>query len=144
MTLPAPKPPKPPLSGRIAPASPLPPSARPGRSLPLREVLARAADEAWHVHDGLAGLDISLGEALGHLPPEIIATLQETDLLRQEAEGLAIFLARLAQDVAAGSGCDPVPALSLLLLRDQACRLAGAPDSAAGDHASEIWSSGPG
>lgn len=112
--------------------------------LPLRDVLMRVAEEARHVHDGLAGLDASLGGALGRLPPDLLVILQQTDLLRQEAQGLADFLHRLASDISDGAGCDPGPALDVMLLKDQLCRLSGISAGSASDQGSEIWAEGCG
>lgn len=111
--------------------------------VPLRDVLSRAADEARHVHGGLAGLDACLGGALGRLPPDVLAILQKTDLLRQEAEGLALFLHHLATDILQAQTCDPARALESLLLQEQHSRLSGQSAEAAPEPETEIWSSDP-
>ncbi|QDA35968.1 hypothetical protein E4191_17620 (plasmid) [Paracoccus liaowanqingii] len=76
--------------------------------------------------------------ALGHLPPAVLALLQRADLLRQEADGLARFLGRLAEDASPGTSCNPSPALQLSL-QQQIGRLSGAACVKVVDHGSEIW-----
>ena len=105
----------------------------------LRDVLSRAAAEARHVHDGLASLDACLGGVLGQLPPEVLAMIQQTDLLRQEAEGLALFLGRLTRSIADDAECDPTSGLDLLVLHDQSCRLSGAAVSTDASDDAEVW-----
>lgn len=107
------------------------------RSGTLAEGLDAASREARRLADGLATLDRALGEACaaGRLGT---AALQAADLLRQEAEGLAQFLAALTAQTGGSPGCEA--AAAELRLEAQANRLGG---RAARDDATlvELWGS---
>lgn len=104
----------------------------------LRDALDRASVEARRIALALAQIDEALGAML-EVTEGSAQSLQVADLLRQEVEGLSVFLGLLAQQARPDHPFDPAGAVGALDLRAQALRLtgaAGAPDHAPQD---DLW-----
>lgn len=112
-----------PSDEETAPAFPTS-SADPAEEGSLISALGRAAVEAERLADRLSQLDSELAALLA-MGQEGATRMQRLDLLRQEAEGLALFLAMLATVTDPEGGCDPARAAEPLPLRAQAARLVG-------------------
>ncbi|WP_410218969.1 hypothetical protein [Paracoccus sp. (in: a-proteobacteria)] len=90
----------------------------------MRQILDNAAAEARRLTKGLKDLDRDLGAALESHSPDALPDIQQADLLRQEAEGLAHFLSALARQVDPQWLCNPGTAAGDLGLQSQVGRLA--------------------
>lgn len=86
-------------------------------------LMTRLAEEAGHITAGLAVLERRAADAVLHDKPIDGAWLQQVDLSRQEAAGLATVLTYLADPCAGEAPFDPAHALAGLKLQAQRQRL---------------------
>ncbi len=94
------------------------------RTEPLQTVLGRASAEARCLTEELAVLDRVIGRVIPSANAEEIRDLQQADAICQGLEGLARFLAALAEATDPAVMCNPVLAARNVPMRAQAGRLA--------------------
>ncbi|MCG6112840.1 MAG: hypothetical protein MEQ74_11745 [Paracoccus sp.] len=104
----------------------------------LREALDRASVEARRIAVALAQIDEALGAML-EVTDGSAQSLQVADLLRQEVEGLSVFLALVAQQTPPDQPFDPSGAGSALDLRAQSLRLTGETRVPDHDPQDDLW-----
>ena len=110
--------------------------------VPMSEGLLRAANEARLLSQDAAQLDHTIGFALANSDQMGARELQNADLLRQGLEGLADFLAGLAETIDVEGMCCPSDAAAALRMKDQSRRLGDetTPDTVLeAAPAGEIW-----
>lgn len=89
---------------------------------PAEELLAACVAEARYLAESLHALDQDISSIVSILP-QLPPSLQNVDLLRQEAEGLAAVLALLAKAQAAGTELDAAEIARAVVLWAQRDRL---------------------
>ena len=104
----------------------------------LRDALDRASVEARRIALALAQIDEALGAML-EVTEGSAQSLQVADLLRQEVEGLSVFLALLAEQTGPDHPFDPSGAAEALDLRAQSLRLTGAAILSDHDPQDDLW-----
>lgn len=97
-----------------------------GANVPIQDVILRVAQEMMQLANRLDELQHGLGPFIAEAAerdPDILHQMQGFDHMRQQAEGLALFSAALAEAAPCDFLVDPAEAARIVALADLAARL---------------------